>query len=122
MVEPVETTIKNKMKGYVYILQCSDSSYYTGSTINLDKRLAEHQAGQGANHTKKRLPVNLVYYEEFQRIDHAFMREKQIQGWGRAKKEALISGNRHLLPELSKNKTSEIHFSMASKKVDGNGG
>lgn len=78
------------MKGFMYILQCNDGSYYTGSTKNLEIRLAEHNAGQGANHTKKRLPVTLVYYEEYNRIDEAFYREKQIQGWSRAKKEALI--------------------------------
>ena len=78
-------------KGYVYILKCSDGSYYTGSTNNLEKRLAQHQAGEGAIYTQKRLPVKLVYYEEYQRIDDAFYREKQVQGWSRKKKEALIN-------------------------------
>ena len=80
------------MPGYVYILECSDGSYYTGSTIDLEKRIEEHQDGKGANHTKKRLPVKLVYVEEYKRIDTAFYREKQIQGWRRDKKEALIEG------------------------------
>ncbi len=80
-------------KGFVYILECADGTFYTGSTINLDKRLYEHQNGKGANHTKKRLPVNLVYVQEFQRIDDAFYREKQIQGWSRKKKTALINNN-----------------------------
>jgi predicted GIY-YIG superfamily endonuclease len=78
------------MKGYMYILECSDGSYYTGSTNDLERRLAQHQNGEGANHTKKHLPVKLVYFEEFQRIDEAFYREKQVQGWSRKKKEALI--------------------------------
>ena len=52
-------------KGYMYILQCADGSYYTGSTKNLPLRLSQHQAGNGANYTKKRLPVKLVYFEEF---------------------------------------------------------
>jgi len=68
------------MKGFVYILECSDGSYYTGSTINLEKRLIEHQNGKGARHTKKRLPIKLVYLEEYLRIESAFYREKQIQG------------------------------------------
>ena len=89
------------MKGYMYILRCSNDSYYTGSTKHLDLRLAQHQAGQGANHTKKYLPVELVYFEEFQRIDHAFYREKQVQGWSRKKKEALIHGNTNNLVPLS---------------------
>ncbi|WP_138435073.1 GYDIA family GHMP kinase [Winogradskyella algicola] len=88
-------------KGYVYILECADGSYYTGSTIDVEKRIAEHNEGKGANHTKKRLPVALKYIEEFQRIDDAFYREKQIQGWSRAKKEALINNNSDKLPELS---------------------
>jgi putative endonuclease len=93
------------MKGYVYILECADGSYYTGSTKDLDLRLAQHQNGQGAIHTRKRLPVKLVYYEEFQRIDEAFIREKQIQGWNRKKKQALIDGKFDELPELSRNYT-----------------
>jgi putative endonuclease len=90
------------MKGYMYILLCSDGSYYTGSTNDLRRRLEQHQNGEGANHTKKRLPITLLYYEEYSRIDEAFYREKQIQGWSRKKKEALMEGNADLLPELAK--------------------
>jgi putative endonuclease len=86
----------------MYILLCSDGSYYTGSTIDLVKRLEQHQNGDGANHTKKRLPVTLLYYEEYSRIDQAFYREKQVQGWSRKKKEALIEGSPNLLPGLAK--------------------
>ncbi len=57
------------MSGYVYILRCEDDSFYTGSTDDLIRRIAQHQNGEGANYTKKRLPVKLVYYEEFDRID-----------------------------------------------------
>ena len=53
------------MKGYMYILLCSDGSYYTWSTTDLERRLEQHQNGEGANHTKKRLPVSLLYYEEY---------------------------------------------------------
>ena len=93
------------MIGWMYILECSDGSYYTGSTNNLELRFQQHQNGEGANHTKKRLPVRLLYFEEFQRIDEAFYREKQVQGWSRKKKEALILGFHEKLPELSKNYT-----------------
>jgi len=89
------------MKGYMYILECANDCYYTGSTNDLEKRLNEHQNGEGSNFTKKHLPVKLVYYEEFQRIDQAFYREKQVQGWNRKKKEALIGGFYDKLPELS---------------------
>ena len=85
----------------MYILECSDGSYYTGSTTDIDIRFAQHQVGEGANHTKKRLPVKLVYYEEYPRIDDAFYREKQVQGWNRKKKEALIRGEFAQLPELA---------------------
>lgn len=89
------------MKGYTYILECNDGSYYTGSTIDLDYRLQQHQNGEGANYTRTRLPVKLVYYEEYQRIEDAFHREKQIQGWSRKKKQALINGAPELLPKLA---------------------
>lgn len=95
--------------GFVYILECSDGSFYTGSTINIKQRLNEHNNGQGANHTKKRLPVKLVFLEEFDRIDDAFNREKQIQGWSRNKKIALINRDFEKLPKLAECK-NESHF------------
>ena len=90
------------MKCHMYILECGDRKYYTGSTKYLELRIAQHQAGEGAQFTKNNLPVKLVYSEEFTRIDWAFNREKQVQGWGRKKKEALINGELHKLSELSK--------------------
>ncbi len=93
------------MKGFVYILARANGKYYTGSTTNLTLRLTQHQNGEGANFTKKHLPVELVYCQEFERIDKEFYREKQIQGWSRMKKEALIRGAFDKLPKLSKNYT-----------------
>lgn len=87
--------------GFVYILLCEDNSYYTGSTIDIVRRYSEHQNGQGANHTRKHPPVCIVYLEEYSSIKDAFEREKQIQGWSRKKKEALISQQQHMLPQLS---------------------
>ncbi|GGP02058.1 hypothetical protein GCM10010992_04920 [Cloacibacterium rupense] len=89
------------MKGWMYILECSDGSYYTGSTNNLELRLQQHHNGEGANHTKKRLPIKLIYFEEFSRIDEAFYREKQVQGWSRKKKEALIDNRTDELKKLA---------------------
>lgn len=105
------------MRGWMYILECCDGSYYTGSTNNLEMRLAQHQAGDGANHTKKRLPVKLVYFEEFARVDEAFYREKQVQGWSRKKKEALIHGMPEHLHELAKclNETSHQNYEKSKK-------
>jgi putative endonuclease len=97
------------MTGYMYILECSDLSYYVGSTKNLELRILQHQSGEGANYTKKRLPVKLVYHEEYNRIDTAFYREKQVQGWSRKKRESLIKGEPESLPQLSKNYTEFRH-------------
>lgn len=96
---------------YMYILKCADDSFYTGSTINLERRLWEHQNGLGANHTKRRLPVTLVFCEEFAHVDEAFYREKQVQGWSRAKKQALIEGRYEDLPMLA---LSSLGKTMAS--------
>ncbi len=88
---------------YVYILKCSDGSFYTGSTWNLEKRLFEHECGLGAKYTAGRRPIQLVYFQEFDRIENAYQREKQVQGWSRRKKQALIDGNMEKLIEFSKN-------------------
>ena len=87
---------------WMYILECCDGSYYVGSTKDLEYRVSEHQKGIGANYTSKRLPVKLVYCEEYDRIDDAFYREKQVQGWTRRKREALINGVPELLTALAK--------------------
>ena len=90
------------MTDYMYISECADGSYYVGSTNNLEARLYQHQTGDGANYTNKRLPVELAYCEEFDRIDDAFAHEKQVQGWSHAKKQALIDGQYDDLPALAK--------------------
>ena len=101
--------------GWVYILECSDGSFYTGSTNNLDYRLTQHKAGDGANYTKKRLPVKLIYFDHFQYVSDAFDREKQLQGWSRAKKLALIKNQNEDLHDLSECK-NESHFSNFKKE------
>ena len=79
---------------WTYILECADGSLYVGSTVDLERRLGEHQAGSGSRYTARRdrLPVRLVWAGEFDRIDDAFWFEKQVQGWSRAKRLALIAG------------------------------
>jgi putative endonuclease len=89
---------------WMYILKCADGSYYVGSTKNLELRLFQHQSGQGSRYPSGKLPVELVYGEEYDRVSDAYYREKQIQNWGRAKREALINGNVELLPPLAKKK------------------
>ena len=90
---------------YVYILKCSDDSYYTGFTSNLPQRVFEHSAGKHVNsYTYFRRPVDLVFYCEFTQAGFAIDKEKQIKKWSRAKKEALIDGRFEDLPNLAKKK------------------
>ena len=91
---------------YVYILECADGTYYVGSTRELEKRVWQHSTGAGAAYTSRRRPVRLVFAQEFDRIDEAYAMEKRIQGWSRAKREALIAGRYNDLPRLSKKKFS----------------
>ena len=77
---------------WVYIVHCSDNSYYTGHTDNLEKRLAEHKSGEFEGYTARRLPIRPLFTEEFSKREEALGRERQIKGWSRAKKEALIRG------------------------------
>ena len=92
---------------YVYILRCADSSYYVGVTNDLQRRLIEHQSDRNPKHyTFSRRPVELLYYELYTYINDAIQREKQLQGWSRAKKEALITGDKQLLKRLASGKNS----------------
>jgi putative endonuclease len=88
----------------MYILKCADDSFYTGSTFNLEKRILEHNQGLGGKHTNNKLPISLIYCEEYDSIDDAFKREKQIKGWSHAKKHALANGELTRLRELSRKK------------------
>ena len=103
------------MKAYMYILHCANGEYYTGSTKNLEKRLAQHADLKGSNFTHKHIPFELAYKEEFTSIKKAHQREKQIQGWSRAKKEALISGDIERLKELARGREKK---NSGFKKVD----
>ena len=87
---------------HVYILKCADDSYYVGSTWNLENRLYQHATGHGSSYNSRRIPVTLVFAQEYERVDEAYAREKQIQGWSRRKREALIAGEYNELPGLSK--------------------
>ncbi len=91
------------MKSYfVYILECSDQSYYTGVTNEIERRVAEHQSGLNPKcYTYKRRPVTLKFIEQFNDINQAIAREKQIKGWTRRKKEALMAHDFNRLVELS---------------------
>lgn len=82
----------NVPMNYTYILKCSDGSYYTGWTVDLDKRLRAHNNGTGAKYTKSRRPVELVYYETYADKIEAMRREYAIKQLTRAQKEKMIQG------------------------------
>ncbi|MCG8697150.1 MAG: GIY-YIG nuclease family protein [Bacteroidales bacterium] len=98
---------------YVYILKCSDKTYYTGITNNLERRIKEHREGINITaYTYKRSPIELVYFEIFQFPNEAIAFEKQIKKWSRKKKEALIERNYNKLKEYARcnNDTSHLNF------------
>jgi predicted GIY-YIG superfamily endonuclease len=91
------------MPAYVYIVRCSDGSYYVGSMRDsLELRIAQHNAGSYGGYTAKRRPVTLVWHQECQWATDAIAAERQIKGWSRTKKEALIRGDYSLLQALAK--------------------
>jgi predicted GIY-YIG superfamily endonuclease len=91
------------VSAYLYILRCADGSYYVGTTrSNLEQPVAERKAGTFIGYTSLRRPVTLVFYELFDRIEDAMTAERQIKGWRREKKEALIRGDYGALPSLAR--------------------
>ena len=78
------------MTAYAYIVECADGTLYSGWTTDLEKRIAAHNAGQGAKYTRSRRPVTLRYYEEFENKSEALRRECALKKMSRAKKQALI--------------------------------
>ncbi len=88
---------------YVYILRCSDNTFYTGVTSRMEMRMVEHQKGKHKeSYTFRRRPVELVFYCEFTNVEVAIEKEKQIKKWSRAKKIALINGDYESLVNLAK--------------------
>jgi len=93
------------MPFYTYILQCSDSSYYTGHTDNLEQRLAQHRQGAIPScYTYRRRPVALLWHDTFPTRYEALAAERQIKGWSRKKKEAMIRGDWQQVSELARGK------------------
>jgi putative endonuclease len=93
---------------WFYILLCADGSYYVGTSRldDVETRVSQHNLGLFGGYTAMRRPVNLVYSTHFDRITEAIAYERQVKGWSRAKKEALIRGDFDLLPELAKRHSS----------------
>ncbi len=104
---------------YVYIVKCRDNSYYTGITNDLERRLSEHNNGlDDACYTYTRRPVQMVFSQKFAEPNEAIRAEKQIKGWSRKKKEALIQRNWQRLKELAqcKNETSHKDYKRHTSK------
>ncbi|MEJ7926672.1 GIY-YIG nuclease family protein [Sphingobium sp. AN641] len=100
--EPVENVTQHEF--WVYILRCSDGTYYTGHTDDLDRRVGQHQTGELPGYTHDRRPVQLVFSEKFtDRID-ALERERQVKDWSRKKKEALIRGDWDAVSEAARSR------------------
>ena len=102
------------MCAYLYILLCADGSYYVGTTIgSLERRFAEHEGGSFDGYTTLRRPLALVFYQYFERLEDAAAAERQVKGWRREKKEALIRGDLAALPALARrgprNRTKTRH-------------
>ena len=90
------------MKWFVYILRCVDNSLYTGSTPNVERRFREHSEGRGGRYTSLHKPKSIAYVEDFEDQKQALKREKQLKGWSREKKEALMRGDEKALKWFAK--------------------
>jgi putative endonuclease len=95
------------MGAWLYIRRCADDAYYTGTTrADLGQRIDEHQCGHFPGFTKQRRPVTLVYSVFFDRITDAIAAERQVKGWSRAKKAALIAGDLQRISQLARRRTA----------------
>jgi len=101
----------------VYILECSDRTYYVGLTSDIERRIVEHNQGTHQGYTFFRRPVKLLWTECFPNFDQALAAERQIKKWSRSKKQALMAGDFSLLRKLSresKGKSVRVHASTSS--------
>jgi len=87
---------------FTYLLRCADGSYYAGSTLDLPERMTQHASGLGAVYTSTRLPVELVWFQEFESLVEAYWWERRLHGWSRAKKAMLVEGRWDLLGGYSR--------------------
>jgi predicted GIY-YIG superfamily endonuclease len=115
------------MSFWCYLLYCADRSFYVGHTDDLDVRIAQHLSGTFGGYTSKRRPVTLVWSDEFPSRYEALSAERQIKGWGRAKKLALIRGDWKLISLLARNRqegnkerasTSSARTERGSERLD----
>ncbi len=100
---------------FLYVLQCSDGSYYVGHTDDLETRMVQHHYGIGSAHTRRHLPVTLVWHQEFDSRVEALEMERRVKGWRREKKQALIEGRMEDLRRLS-SRGAHVNAIGASKQ------
>jgi putative endonuclease len=106
------------MPFWAYMLHCADRSFYVGHTDNLDDRIGAHQSGLIPGYTSTRLPVTLVWSEEFPARYEALQAERQIKGWSRTKKLALIRGDWTAISALAKNRKEKERPSTGSGRTE----
>ena len=107
------------MSFWVYVLRCADGSYYTGHTDDLDWRMAQHEQGAiGSCYTCKPPPLVLAFSQSFETREEALSSERQIKGWSRRKKEAMMRGDWLEVSRLSKASTGSVHPSTSSGRTD----
>ena len=94
--------IVNAVRCYVYILECSDGTYYVGSTTNIEARVHQRQTGIGGDYTRRRRPVRLAFYQEMESIEAAYAMERRIHAWSHQKRQALIDGDFERLKALAR--------------------
>ena len=107
---------------WAYMLHCADRSFYVGHTEDLDVRIGAHQSGVIRGYTSMRLPVTLVWADEFPTRYEALQAERQIKGWGRAKKLALIRRDWATISALARNSKEKERASTSSARTEGEGG
>jgi putative endonuclease len=103
---------------WTYMLECADGRYYVGHTDALEQRVAQHQAGRGSDFTARRQPVMLVWSESFATREEALTAERQIKGWSRAKKEALIAGDWKRVSRLAASRVARPSTSSGRTEGD----
>lgn len=108
--------VVKKKKAWVYIVVCSDNSFYVGFTTNLEQRIADHNSRRYEGYTSKRLPVRLIWSMEIEDINYAFEFERKIKKWSRAKKVALMNGDVHLLHSLSRSTSTKNKIAYLNSK------
>ena len=104
-------------RAWVYILQCSDNSYYTGCTTNLEKRLTQHNEARYDSYTSARLPIKLLWHLEFVDVRDAIVLERKIKKWTRKKKEALMMGDFDLLHELARSTYAKMKSDYPEREI-----